>query len=151
MKIILLSLILALSISKPLSFMGKCGMAPKYRPLECYENSVLPEDLNELSDVLSIFQNGGEDDEFADIIGDMFDKKRYRENNNLDIEENEIGGCGMNPKYLPVECYEQNILRRDRYLIKEYYDKYHGSDLNKFNELYKQLIEKKFEYYSPKY
>ena len=151
MRIILLLIILTFSIGKSISFMGKCGMAPKYRPLECYENSVLPEDLDELSEILSIFQNGGEDDEFADLIGDMFDKKRYRENNNLDIEENGIGGCGMAPKYLPVECYEQNILRRDKYLIREYYDKYHENDLNKFNELYEQLIEKKFEYYNPKY
>ena len=151
MKIILLLIILIFTISKPLSFMGKCGMAPKYRPLECYQNSVLPEDLDELSDILSLFQNGGDDDEFADLIGDMFDKKRFRENNNLDNEENEIGSCGMAPKYLPVECYEQNILRRDRCLIREYYDKYHESDLNKFNELYEELIEKKLKYYEPKY
>ena len=56
-------------------------------------------------------KNGGDDNDFADLLGDMFDKKRFREKRTSGIEETSIGGCGMHPKYLPVECYERNILR----------------------------------------
>ena len=71
MIIIFTSLIICDSIS----LIGKCGMIPKYRPLECYKNSVLPEDLAELSEILLEFKNGGDDKELADLLGDMFDKK----------------------------------------------------------------------------
>ena len=147
MKIIVLFVLLAFSTCDSLGFIGKCGMAPKYRPLDCYKNSVLPEDLEELSGILSRFKNGGDDKDFAELLGDMFDKKKYREKK-IEFENKKVGGCGMHPKYLPVECYEQNILRRDKKAIRYAYEEYHASDINKFNEIYKQLIEKKYYYYN---
>ena len=144
--IIIISLIFCNSIG----LIGKCGMAPKYRPLDCYKNSVLPEDLLELSEILSKFKNGGDDKEFADLLGDMFDKKKYRENKTLFDKEEKIGACGLLPKYLPVECYEQNILRRDKNIIRDAYKKYHYNNLKYFNEIYQQLIERKFNYYNSK-
>ena len=145
---ILLLIISTIYIVDSKGLMGKCGMAPRYRPLECYKNSILKEDLDELSDILERFRNGGDDKQFADLLGDMFDKKRYREKGHSKIEEKEIGGCGMHPKYLPVECYERNILRRDKKSIKDAYNKYHKNNLTKFNEIYNQLIEKKLYYYN---
>lgn len=148
MKLVLLLIISIICIDNSIEIMGKCGMAPKYRPLECYKNSVLPEDLDELTEILERFRDGGDDNEFADLLGDMFDKKRYREKGASKVEEKrKIGNCGMHPKYLPVECYEQNILRRDKKLIKDAYNKYHENNLKKFNEIYNQLIEKKNYYY----
>ena len=132
MKIIILLVLITLSICDSLGFIGKCGMAPKYRPLDCYKNSILPEDLEELSGILERFKNGGDDKDFADLLGDMFDKKKYREKK-INLEDKKIGGCGMHPKYLPVECYEQNILRRDKKAIRYAYDEYHGTDIKKFN------------------
>lgn len=149
MKITLLLIFFSLIICPHNHLIGKCGMAPKYRPLDCYKNSVLPEDLDELSEILSQFKNGGDDKDFADLLADMFDKKNYRENNNInDKKRKKIGGCGMHPKYLPVECYEQNILRRDKKQIREAYKKYHETEIKRFNEIYQQLIEKKFKYYN---
>ena len=147
---ILLLIISAICFVDSIGLMGKCGMAPKYRPIECYKNSILKEDLDELSDILERFRNGGDDKQFADLLGDMFDKKRFREKGNTKIDEKEVGDCGMHPKYLPVECYERNILRRDKKFIKDAYNKYHKSNLKKFNEIYNQLIEKKLYYYKQK-
>ena len=149
MRLILLITILAICFCQ-LSFIGKCGMAPKYRPLDCYKNSVLPEDMNELSEILKKFKKGGDDKEFANIIGDLFDKKKFREKKTSHIDERRIGSCGMHPKYLPVECYEQNVLRRDKNKIRAAYEKYHGNNLKKFNEEYLQLIKEKLNYYNSK-
>ena len=131
-----------------LSFIGKCGMAPKYRPIDCYKNSILPEDMKELEEIMSKFKKGGDDKEFANLIGDLFDKKKFRKKKNLKVDTKKLGSCGMHQKYLPVNCYEENVLRRDRKKLREIYDKYHGSDLKTFNEIYKELINKKFKYFS---
>ena len=148
MKVLLLLIISTFCICAPLGFIGKCGMAPKYRPLECYKNSVLEEDMKELTEIVSKFKNGGDDKEFANLLGDMFDKKKYREKKDSSNKIARIGGCGMHPKYLPVECYEQNILRRDRDTIRDVYKQYHENDLRKFNEIYLKLIEKKYDYFN---
>ena len=125
-------------------------MAPKYRPIECYQNSILPEDMDELKRILFQMKNGGDDKEFANLLGDMFDKKRFREKPSSQDEKKELDGCGMAPQYLPVECYENYVLRRDKKIIKDAYDKYHKKDINKFMRIYLQLIEKKLNYYNPK-
>ena len=150
MKIILLFILSTISICAHLGFLGKCGIAPKYRPLECYKNSVLEEDMNELATILKNNKNGGNDKEFADLIGDMFDKKKYREKKKTSDKINNFGGCSMHPKYLPVECYEENVLRRDKNAIRTAYKKYHKNDLKKFTQIYRELIEKKNNYYKKK-
>ena len=147
MEKILLLIILIICVGESIS-MGECGMAPKYRPIECYEDSVLPEDLDELSEILERFTEGGDDEEFDDLLEDMFDKKRSRENGVSEYEIEDVGKCGMEPKYLPVECYEQNILRRDKKYLRNAYNKYHESDLEKFNEIYNELIENKDYYFN---
>ncbi len=150
MKSFLILIISTFCFCEQIGFLGRCGMAPKYRPLECFKNSVLEEDLNELSEVLLKFKNNGDDSEFANILGDMIDKKKFREKKNFEQEEKRIGACGMHPKYLPVECYEQNILRRDKNIIRDAYNKYHEKNLKKLSEIYRQLIEKKYFYYNQK-
>ena len=130
--------------------LGECGMAPKYRPISCYTDTVLPEDLPELKELLEKFKNGGDDNEFANYLGDMVDKKAARESNgqkNDDLIDQPIGACGMHPKYLPFKCYEPNVLRRDRNTLADAYDKFHGSDLTAFNKVYKELEDKKYEYF----
>ena len=129
---------------------GKCGMAPKYRPIECFKGSVLEEDLEELSKILKVFKNGGDDADFANLLGDMIDKKRFKEKSNSPLEDLEIriGGCGMHPKYLPVECFEQNVLRRDKKALREAYNLYHEKKLNKFISIYQELIERKNTYFN---
>ena len=149
MRVIIFFIILTVSLcAGNLSFIGKCGMAPKYRPIDCYKNSVLPEDMKELEEILSKFKHGGDDKEFANQIGDLFDKKKFRKKKNLKVDTKKIGSCGMHPKYLPVNCYEENVLRRDRKQLRVIYDRYHGSDLKVFNEKYKELINRKFKYYT---
>ena len=131
--------------------LGNCGMAPKYRPISCYEGKVLPEDIPELQQLLDQFKDGGDDNVFALYLGDMFDKKEFREGRdpNEGMQAQLLGKCGVHPKYLPYECYEPQVLRRDRPEFKDTYDKLHESDLNAFNEVLKGLIDKKFKYYLP--
>ena len=94
--------------------LGNCGMAPKYRPIECYKGQVLEEDIPELEELLEKFKNGGNDNEFDNYLEDMFDKKEYKEGNEVNEVSYGFGGkCGVAPKYLPYECYEVNVLRRD--------------------------------------
>ena len=150
MKAIIFFIVLSVYLcADPLRFIGKCGVAPKYRPVDCYKNSVLPEDMKELEEIISKFKNGGDDNEFVNLIGDLFDKKKFRKKKkkNLKVDTKRMGSCGMHPRYLPVNCYEENVLRRDRKKLREIYDKYHGSDLKAFNEMYKELVNKKFKYY----
>ena len=144
---ILLLLLAAISCAH---LLGNCGMAPKYRPISCYEDTVLPEDIPELKELLEKFKNGGDDNEFANYLGDMVDKKAVRESNgekNDDLNNQPIGACGMHPKYLPFKCYEPNVLRRDRNTLADAYDRLHGSDLTAFNKVYQQLEDKKYEYF----
>ena len=44
-----------------------------------------------------------------------------------------------------------DILRRDRTELEDAYDDYHKKDLEKFNEIYIKLQDKKWEYYLPKH
>ena len=151
MKVYILLALLSVTVYGQL--LGQCGMAPKYRPISCYEGKVLPEDLPELKDLLEQFRNGGDDHEFANFLGDMFDKKDFREGRESNEEENSkklLGKCGMHPKYLPYECYEPNVLRRDRTKLKQTYDELHGSDLEAFNEVLVDLRNRKFAYFEPK-
>ena len=147
MKICILLALLALSVSSPL--LGQCIMAPKNRPISCYEGQVLKEDIPELMDLLERFKGDGDDHVFADYLGDMFDKKDFREGKQETINEDRklLGKCGMSPKYQPYECYEPKVLRRDRNELKLVFEQYHESDLEKFNSLYIPLIEKKEQYY----
>ena len=59
-----------------------------------------------------------------------------------------VGKCGMHPKYLPFECYEKNVLKRNRKELKETYDKLHKNNLEDFNKIYSNLVEAKFAYFS---
>ena len=82
----------------------------------------------------------------------MFDKKDFRERK----EKNEpepariIGNCGMHPKYLSFECYEPQVLRRDRTELKNAYDNLHDTKLEDFNKVLVDLKEKKLNYYEGK-
>ena len=81
-------------------------MAPKRRPISCYEWKVLPEDMAELEQLLEEFKDG-DDNVFANYLGDMFDKKEFREGRDPNEEDNSkklLGKCGVHPKYLPYEC-----------------------------------------------
>ena len=148
MKVCLLLALLAYAFSAPL--LGQCTMAPKNRPISCYEGKVLPEDIPELTELLEKFKGDGDDHVFADYLGDMFDKKDFREGrepNEDDQTKKLLGQCGLHPKYLPFECYEPQVLRRNRNELKEAYDDLHDSDLNSFNKVLSSLIDKKTAYF----
>ena len=149
MKTLILVSLLFCSISAQI--LGNCQQAPKKRPIECYNGLVLPEDIPELKELLEKYRDG-DDHEFADYLGDMFDKKDFREGR-LDNQQPSVellGKCGVHPKYQPFECYERNVLRRNRNQLKEAYDTLHGSELAKFNEIYSGLVEAKEAYFAPK-
>ena len=148
MKSLIVLSLLFCAISAQL--LGGCTGTPKKRPIECYKGQVLPEDMPELEELLKKYYDG-DDHEFADYLGDMFDKKEFR----LGREENDeepkiVGECGMHPKYLPFKCYERNVLRRNRNELKDAYDKLHGSNLEEFNKIYSRLVEAKEAYFAPK-
>ena len=129
---------------------GSCMGTPKKRPIECFVDQVLNEDLPELKEVLEKYRDG-DDHEFADILGDMIDKKEFRQGlltpqNNL----GKIGKCGMHPKYQPFECYEPHVLRRNRNQLKLAYDSLHENNLIAFNKIYMKLMEAKDAYFAPK-
>ena len=126
-------------------------MAPKRRPISCYEWKVLPEDMAELEQLLEEFKDG-DDNVFANYLGDMFDKKEFREGRDPNEEDNSkklLGKCGVHPKYLPYECYEPQVLRRDRSELKDAFDNLHESDLDSFNQVLIKLRDKKVAYYLP--
>ena len=150
MKVCLLFALIALAVSEPL--LGSCTMAPKKRPIECYEGKVLAEDIPELQQLLNEFKEDGDDHVFADYLGDMFDKKDFREGRETNEEEKPqlLGKCGVHPKYLPYECYEPQVLRRDRTQLKQAFDKLHESDLDLFNEVLVNLKDRKMAYFLPK-
>ncbi len=129
---------------------GACTGTPKKRPIECYKGEVLPEDLPELEEVLKKYKDG-DDHEFANILGDMIDKKQFRLGMPLEqTEAQKLGQCGMHPKYLPYECYEPHVLRRHRKQLKEAYDNLHDTNLIEFNKIYIKLTEAKEAYFAPK-
>ena len=133
------------------SLLGQCTMAPKRRPISCYEGKVLPEDMPELEQLLEEFKEG-DDNVFALYLGDMFDKKEVREGREPNDEDNSqklLGKCGVHPKYLPYECYEPQVLRRDRAELQDAFDKLHESDLDAFNQVLIKLKDKKIAYFYP--
>ena len=153
MKVYILFALFALAVSSPL--LGRCAMAPKYRPLYCFEGKVLPEDLPELQKLLEKYREGGDDHEFADYLGDMFDKKDIREGRKPNEEEEEeepirLGRCAQPPQSRPYECYAERVLRRDRKELKEAYDSLLESDLEGFNKVYLSLLDKRRKYYGLK-
>ena len=126
---------------------GGCTGTPKKRPIECYRGQVLNEDLPELKELLEKYRDG-DDHEFANILGDMIDKKEFRQG--ILSEENDatkLGKCGMHPKYQPYECYEPHVLRRNRKELKNAYDTLHAEKLGEFNAIYERLVEAKFAYF----
>ena len=147
MKTYILFAILAFAIC---DHIGQCGMAPIYRPLSCFKNVVLQEDFNELLEVQLKFRAEKNHKSFALYLGDMIDKKEYRElkKNGKPVNIDMIGKCGVHPKYLKFECYSPNVLRRDKMELKEAYDKLHDSNLEAFNKIYSSLQDKKFKYYN---
>ena len=126
---------------------GGCTGTPKKRPIECYRSQVLSEELPELKEVLEKYRDG-DDHEFADYLGDMVDKKEYKEGRAENEEDsNLLGKCGMHPKYQPYECYEPHVLRRNRKELKNAYDTLHAEKLGEFNAIYERLVEAKFAYF----
>ena len=149
MKVYLLLALLACATCQNL--LGQCTMAPKRRPISCYEGKVLPEDMPELEQLLEEFKDG-DDNVFANYLGDMFDKKDFREGREPNEEDNSqklLGKCGLHPKYLPYECYEPQVLRRHRTELKEAFDNLHESDLDSFNQVLIKLRDQKIAYYLP--
>ena len=129
---------------------GECTGTPKKRPAKCYQRQVLPEDMPELEELLKKYYDG-DDHEFANYLGDMIDKKEFR----LGREENDVdpkilGKCGVHPKYQPFECYERNVLRRNKNELQDAYVKLHDSNLEEFNKIYSRLVEAKEAYFAPK-
>ena len=149
MKALLLLSLLLVSISS--QKIGACTGTPKMRPIECFYGQVLNEDIPELKELLEKYRNG-DDHEFADYLGDMFDKKEFREGRAENENQNPkiLGKCGVHPKYQPFECYERNVLRRNRNQLKEAYDKLHGENLEEFNKIYIEYADAKQAYFAPK-
>ena len=149
MKALLLLSLLIVSISS--QKIGTCTGTPKMRPIECFYGQVLNEDIPELKELLEKYRNG-DDHEFADYLGDMFDKKEFREGRAENENQNPkiLGKCGVHPKYQPFECYERNVLRRNRNQLKEAYDKLHGENLEEFNKIYIEYADAKQAYFAPK-
>ena len=149
MKALLLLSLLIVSISS--QKIGACTGTPKMRPIECFYGQVPNEDIPELKELLEKYRNG-DDHEFADYLGDMFDKKEFREGRAENENQNPkiLGKCGVHPKYQPFECYERNVLRRNRNQLKEAYDKLHGENLEEFNKIYIEYADAKQAYFAPK-
>ena len=149
MKALLLLSLLIVSISS--QKIGACTGTPKMRPIECFYGQVLNEDIPELKELLEKYRDG-DDHEFADYLGDMFDKKEFREGRAENENQNPkiLGKCGVHPKYQPFECYERNVLRRNRNQLKEAYDKLHGENLDEFNKIYIEYADAKQAYFAPK-
>ena len=144
---ILLALIACISCQM---FGGACTGTPKKRPIECYRGHVLNEDLPELKELLEKYRDG-DDHEFAYHLGDMIDKKDFREGRlENDQEKTLLGKCGVHPKYQPFECYEPHVLRRNRNELTEAYDNLHKENLEEFNKIYERLSEAKIAYFNPK-
>ena len=143
-------ILLALLACISCQLLGGCTGTPKKRPIECYRGQVLNEDLPELKELLEKYRDG-DDHEFADYLGDMFDKKDFREGRSENNQQSGlVGKCGMNPKYQPFECYEPHVLRRNRNELKNAYDTLHGEKLEEFNKIYERLSEAKIAYFAPK-
>ena len=149
MKSLLLLSLLIVSISSQ-KIGGPCTGTPKKRPINCFYGHVLNEDIPELKELLEKYRDG-DDHEFADYLGDMFDKKDFREGRvNNGQNGSLLGKCGMHPKYQPFECYEPHVLRRNRKELKNAYDTLHAEKLEEFNKIYDKLYEARIAYFAPK-
>ena len=143
-------ILLALLACISCQLLGGCTGTPKKRPIECFRGQVLNEDFDELKELLEKYRDG-DDHEFADYLGDMFDKKDFREGRvNNGQNGSLLGKCGMHPKYQPFECYEPHVLRRNRKELKNAYDTLHAEKLEEFNKIYDKLYEAKIAYFAPK-
>ena len=143
-------ILLALLACISCQLLGGCTGTPKKRPVECFRGQVLNEDFDELKELLEKYRDG-DDHEFADYLGDMFDKKDFREGRvNNGQNGSLLGKCGMHPKYQPFECYEPHVLRRNRKELKNAYDTLHAEKLEEFNKIYDKLYEAKIAYFAPK-
>ena len=147
--IILIALFFAVATKFNPNIIGGCSQAPKNRPIGCYTNQVLEEDIPELKRLLRKFKKFGDDNVFADYLYDMLEKKKFRERKEPEPVRL-IGNCGMHPKYLGFECYEPQVLRRHREELKNAYDNLHSTKLEEFNKVLVDLKEKKFNYYEGK-
>ena len=150
--IILIALFFAVATKFNPNLIGGCGQAPKNRPIGCYTDKVLQEDIPELKRLLRQFKKTGDDNVFADYLYDMFEKKKFREGKEKNEPQpaTQIGNCGMHPKYLGFECYEPQVLRRHRTELKNAYDNLHATKLEDFNKVLIELREKKVNYYEGK-
>ena len=143
-------ILLALLACISCQLLGGCTGTPKKRPIECFRGQVLNEDFDELKELLEKYRDG-DDHEFADYLGDMFDKKDFREGRvNNGQNGSLLGKCGMHPKYQPFECYEPHVLRRNRKELKNAYDTLHAEKLEEFNKIYDKLYEARIAYFAPK-
>ena len=143
-------ILLALLACISCQLLGGCTGTPKKRPIECFRGQVLNEDFDELKELLEKYRDG-DDHEFADYLGDMFDKKDFREGRvNNGQNGSLLGKCGMHPKYQPFECYEPHVLRRNRKELKNAYDTLHAEKLEEFNKIYAKLYEARIAYFAPK-
>ena len=125
-----------------------CSLPPKRRPIECFIGQVLDEDIPELKELLEKYRDG-DDNEFNDYLGDMFDKKLYREGKAKPIRM-PLGKCTMNPRHLPFSCYEIRVLRRNRNELKEAYDTLYEENFEEFNKILVKLVKAKKVYFAPK-
>ena len=149
MKVFILLALLAVAVSFP--FLGKCSWAPKYRPLYCFYGQVWEEDLPELMALLYKYRRGGDDEEFADYLGDMYDKKEFREPKISNEEERiKLGRCAQPYIYRSFGCYAESILRRDRKQLKAAYDSLFISNNEEFVNIYYSLVAKKRKYFGTK-
>ena len=148
MKYLILFALIALAVSNPM--IGKCQGTPKLRPIECFKGQVLNEDLPELEELLAKYKDG-DDHEFPDYLGDMFDKKDYREGRYVNEVEKDglLGKCGMHPKYQPFGCFEAHVLRRNKKELKAAFET-RESNFDAFISLYTKLVEAKLAYFGDK-
>ena len=121
-----------------------CSLAPRKRPISCYKDSVLEEDMDELKDLLENYDIS--DKLLALYLEDFWEKKLYKEGK-VTIPAQLPIACGVAPQNLPYECYENQVLKRDTPELKDAYDKYHAKDLQKFNQILEELIKKKEDFY----
>ena len=160
MKALILLSLLFCSIS--CEDLNICSLPPKRRPIQCYIGQVLDEDIPELKELLEKYRDG-DDDEFKDYLGDMLDKKSYKEGKTRFIT---VVSTRCLPKVmyfegyprilpitlrnLPFYCYENNVLRRNRNELKKAYDTLVPKKFEEFNIILVKLEAAKLVYFGIK-